>query len=613
MRMRQGQLFRRGAPAVPGVNRIAPSVYLEPAPPEEKPPIRVPVRTYGTLRLHKDRWELTAEPHVMIIAKRMFAQASGRKYKTLRLSNTPEVCRDLDWFVSRYPLELLSERSLRLGADAHRERQSLVERLLSGRAEPIEVNLKLPPRDYQRVAAQMLMAVKRMILGDDLGVGKTVSAICPLVMGASPALIVTKTHLVAQWRRELDRFAPDLLVHVIGKATPYDYVNGGRHPDVLLTTYHKLDGWAETLARLLRYVVFDECQELRTGPKREDEDGGDKQGSSRGSKKCTAAAHLSQHAEYVVGLSATPFYNRGGELFWVLDVIKPGSLGTREEFKHAWCTGSEAKLLIKEPAAFGMMLRDSGLMLRRTREDVGQEMPPVTVVPHTVQTDHRVFEDVASRASELARLVLDNHADRQDKFRASGDLDQMLRQATGLAKAPYVADFVELLLDDDEPVLLFGWHKSVYEVWRERLARFKPLFYTGSESPKQKDDAVRAFIAGESKLMVLSLRSGEGLDGLQQVCRTNVFGELDWSPGVHDQCTGRIDRPGQKRRVVSYYLLAESGSDPVIADVLGVKKSQIEGVRNPGRTDLIEQLDTGGDHIKQLAQRYLQKLGRTAA
>lgn len=600
--MRQVALFKKGPPAVPGVNRA-----LAPAAPVERSE-----RTYGTLRLKDGRWELTAEPHVMIIAKRMFAQASGRSYKTIRLSHSPEVCRDLDWFLQRYPLEVQNELSLREGADAHREQQTLVDRLLAGKLAPAEVKLALPPRDYQRIAAQMLMGVKRMILGDDLGSGKTVSAICPLVMGnTTPALIVTMTHLVAQWRRELERFAPDLLVHVLGKATPYDYTRGERHPDVLLSTYHKLDGWAETLAPLVRYVVFDECQELRSGPAQEDDEGGT--GSRKGSKKCSAAAHLSKHAEYVLGLSATPFYNRGGELYWVMDAIKPGALGTREEFKKAHCTGAEPKISLKEPDAFGCMMRDAGLMLRRTREDVGQQMPPVTVVPHIVQSDHRVFEDVASHAAELARLVLDKSADRQEKFKASADLDQMLRQATGLAKAPYVADFVEMLLSDDEPVVLFGWHKAVYRVWAERLERFKPAFYTGEETPKQKDEAVKAFIGGDTKLLILSLRSGAGVDGLQRVCATGVFGELDWSPGVHDQCQGRYDRPGQPRRVVTYYLISESGSDPVIADVLGVKKAQIEGVKNPNRSDVIERIDRSGEHIKELAKRYLEKIGRTAA
>jgi hypothetical protein len=58
-----------------------------------------------------------------------------------------------------------------------------------------------------------------------------------------------------------------------------------------------------------------------------------------------------------------------------------------------------------------------------------------------------------------------------------------MRQATGIAKAPYVAEFVRLLLDSEQKVLLFGWHREVYNIWLHALREFKPLLYTGTESP----------------------------------------------------------------------------------------------------------------------------------
>jgi hypothetical protein len=61
----------------------------------------------------------------------------------------------------------------------------------------------------------------------------------------------------------------------------------------------------------------------------------------------------------------------------------------------------------------------------------------------------------------------------------------------------------------------------------------------------------------------MSLRAGSGLDGLQQVCKVGVFGELDWSPGIHDQCEGRYHRDGQTEPSVSYFLVSDVGSDPV--------------------------------------------------
>ena len=106
----------------------------------------------------------------------------------------------------------------------------------------------------------------------------------------------------------------------------------------------------------------------------------------------------------------------------------------------------------------------------------------------------------------------------------------------------------------------------------EQLSDLKPALYTGSETPKEKEQSKEAFVAGEATVLIISLRSGAGLDGLQSVASTVVFGELDWSPGVHEQCIGRVFRDGQESPVMAYFLLAEEGSDPVVADVLGIKK-----------------------------------------
>jgi hypothetical protein len=108
--------------------------------------------------------------------------------------------------------------------------------------------------------------------------------------------------------------------------------------------------------------------------------------------------------------------------------------------------------------------------------------------------------------------------------------------------------------------------------------------------------------------MIMSLRSAPGVDGIQSVCRTVVHGELDWSPGVHEQCDARPHRDGQTDPVASYYLVADSGSDPVVADVLGLKRGQIEGLRDPGGA-LAERMAADGTHVRRLAEAYLRQRG----
>jgi len=83
-------------------------------------------------------------------------------------------------------------------------------------------------------------------------------------------------------------------------------------------------------------------------------------------------------------------------------------------------------------------------------------------------------------------------------------------------------------------------------------------------------------MAGETNLCLLSLRSAAGWNLQRATCV--VAGELDWSPAVHAQAEDRAYRIGQKQSVMSYFLVAEDGSDPDVLDALGLKVAQLNGL-----------------------------------
>lgn len=227
-------------------------------------------------------------------------------------------------------------------------------------------------------------------------------------------------------------------------------------------------------------------------------------------------------------------------------------------------------------------------------------------VPHAVDIDEKSLDSMTSDAVDLARRILDATGSNFDLMRASGDLDWRLRHATGVSKAPYVADFVKLLVESGEPVVLFGWHRSVYDIWNERLADLRPAMFTGSESPAAKEAEARRFLDGDTDVLIMSLRAGAGLDGLQDRCRVCVFGELDWSPGVHTQAIGRVHRDGQAESVIAYFLLAESGSDPVVAEVLNLKAQQADPIVDP-YADPVATAPDVGNRVKRLAADFLER------
>ncbi len=454
----------------------------------------------------------------------------------------------------------------------------------------------------------MLLTTTSLLLADDVGLGKTVSTICTFMDPRTlPALVVTMTHLPTQWEAEIKRFAPHLTTHIIKQGTPYDLTRPrGRgknrqkqtFPDVIIINYHKLVGWAETLAPFINSMALDECQELRTGP---------------GTAKYRAAQHLADNVEFRLGLSATPIYNYGGEFYHVLEVIRPGALGDYDEFHREWTTGGFKQLRVKDPKAFGSYLRDQGLMLRRTCKEVGRELPPLTKIPQRVDADLSALDQVSDSCAELARLILSQGEQRRgEKMMASEQLSNQLRQATGIAKAPYVAEFVRLLLESGEKVVLYGWHRECYSIWMDRLKDFRPALYTGTESATQKDAAKNRFLSDDkingTDLLIMSLRSGAGLDGLQTKCHIVVLGELDWSPAVIGQNIGRVARDGQENPVFAYFPIADSGSDPIMADVLGIKRQQLEGVINPD-IELLQKLQVDPGHMRRLAEAFLAQRG----
>jgi SNF2 family DNA or RNA helicase len=527
---------------------------------------------------------------VAIAFKRLFPRVRTEA-TVLHLSDTDDVRADLEWFMLRYPLahehsELIAEGAKRI-ADRLAER----DRILMPTWAPGEVpgfNPGFQPYLYQAQAAQIAINHGSLLLGDDVGLGKTISAAAALTMGAPlPAAIVVQPHLADQWAMRLREFT-NLRVHVIKGTQPYTLPDA----DAYIFRYSNVAGWVDVLRHgTMRSVIFDEIQELRKGT---------------GTAKGGASDLLSRMAEMRMGLTATPIYNYGGEIHTVMGFLKPDVLGDYHEFSREW--GWDR---IKDPDALGAYLRETGYFLRRTEDDpsVDAAMPPPNVLDWEVAYDDRDAADHEAVNRTLALAVLKGNF--VEAGQAARELDLRMRQVTGVAKARSVAAYVRLLLEESPRVLLAGWHREVYDIWQDELSEFDPVLYTGSETSAGKGRSVEAFMHGNSRVMMISLRSGAGLDGLQYGCRDVVFGELDWSPQVHHQVAGRLRRPGQTEQVNVHYLHTTEGSDPVLLEVLGIKSDQARGINDPGLAPTQKFSDSS--RIQRLAKHVLGMEGISEA
>lgn len=549
------------------------------------------VKTFGKLSYNEEKmqWELTnVAPHVCIKFKAMFPGVAKWASFPFVLPAKPETSHDLLWFTDRYPMEMSqwdSQHLFNKRSEYLRTSKELEEILMPGyTASDIRLNEGHTARDYQLKAAKFDSVQRRFLLGDEMGLGKTLEAILTMTDKRKlPAIVTVQTHLTKQWKEEIEKYT-NLKAIIIKGTKPYDL----KPADVYIIKYSCLTGWVDIFQTMFfKSVVFDEIQELRIEK----------------SAKYKAGKVLSECVEFCLGMSGTPIYNFGDEIFNILDLIKPGCLGDRWDFYREWAIPHGSHYKVKDPDALGAYLRDNYLFLRRTRADVGRELPPLNKVVYTVGYDSEEVKRSEEIARQLAIKVLGGSF--MERGQAARDLDAFVRHSTGVAKAREVAAFVRILLDSGKPVLLAGWHRDVYGIWETELWDHDPVFYTGSESDAQKRAAKEAFISGKTKLFIISLRSGIGLDGLQHVCNDVVIGELDWSPKVHDQVIARVDRDGNRSQVNVYFPVCDFGSDPFIIGLLGLKSSQAHGIMDP--LTAVPDQHSDESRIKALAESFLKK------
>ena len=550
---------------------------------------------YGTITYNARRrcWTVRAEPCVTELCKRLFPGSDHGRRGEVIFSDHRRIIGDLNWLMLRYPLDVAEKDRDRWQKSIHDARAYAAAR---ERFQNSPKEMDAPAgmfmgtlRSFQKQGVAWICAVSRGLLADEMGLGKTLQALCALCCrGSFPAIIVVPPHLVRNWQSEINRFiriaGRPPRVHAIKGLIPYPLPDA----DIYIIHYLLLRGWKNILPELLfRAVVFDEIQELRHA----------------GTEKYSASSLLSEKCDQVIGLSGTPIYNNGGEIWNVINIIDYHFLGDWESFTREWCYGYGNNIVIK-PELLGSYLRREGIMLRRTKNDVLPELPEKRRLVQEIDADDHVYLRLMQPVLEKMRMLKsDGTLTASARALIIDQISQQERQATGIAKAPYVCQFIRALMDNGEKVLLFAHHHAVIDRYREELAHYHPVFITGRETSLQKESAVSDFMGERTDLCIVSLRAASGLNLQRATCV--VFGELDWSPAVHSQAEDRAHRIGQKDSLLCYYLVSPHGSDSDMQEALGLKVSQFLGLmgENAPSEDILK---TNAEY----ARRYVEKMMR---
>lgn len=455
-------------------------------------------------------------------------------------------------------------------------------------------------RDYQEeVIEQVIKGEGKGLIALPLGAGKTLVAVEALKrLGAQRIAVTAPLNTHKGWERHFNLVMPELPVHYIGRdhgdgaldllkaGEPGAYIVGWEYGRGF--TRYKKDAEGKTLLdrrgrkvvdKVLREpldwskypldaAVFDEVH----------------RGTNRKSTQ-TAIMHTARKVPIRLAISATPAGNRIEGIWGPLHFLWPDrykyygnfvkTFLKTEASKYATYRVGGREVPVQEVVGEkrpGIVAASIPVYARRTEEEVHGELPPVIVHDVPVELTKRQ-RSIYRQFEEEALAWLDDNP-----VAASLPITKMVRLRQVCLAVPTVNDNDEVdfkenatsskldamveILDDLPEAKAIVWTHSARIIpaalHRLKKAGYSAVSVRGGQSKKDRQAALDAFMDGDADVLVATITAlGEGWDGGQNVCSTEIWLSQDDSVLANKQATGRLRRPGQKHSINRFVLRAE--------------------------------------------------------
>jgi superfamily II DNA or RNA helicase len=455
---------------------------------------------------------------------------------------------------------------------------------------------------YQLDGIAFAVGAGRAVLADDMGLGKTIQGVgtaelLARVAGIRRVLVVTPATLKAQWRAEIGRFCARPVRLVLGSAAE-------RARQYESECFFTVCNYEQVLRDVLAIervpwdlIVLDEGQRIKNWE----------------AKTSTVVKGL--RSRFALVLSGTPLENRLEELHSVVEFVDERRLGPQYRFHHRHRVVDERGRVLGYKNLADLRARIAPVLLRRTRADVLDQLPPRTTEVVRIEPTEEQLDLHGAHMRVVSSIVNKPFISEMDLLRLRKALLSCRLSANGTflvdRKLPGFSSKMarlEELLDELFAGNGEGGRKAVlFSEWTRMLDAVEPLLESrglefvrldGKVPQKKRQSLVEAFHSDPRCRLFLTTNAGS--TGLNlQAADTVLNVDLPWNPAVLEQRIARAHRMGQKRKVQVYLLVTEGTIEESLLSTLSAKHDLFLAALDPdSEVDALD-LVSGAEELKR--------------
>ena len=463
---------------------------------------------------------------------------------------------------------------------------------------------------FQIVGANFLVQAKRALLGDDMGTGKTITALSAAQKAkAFPLLIVTLKSTKFAWAKALEEFYPGHSVYVVDGSKPKkdkvvkNFIE--EQGEILIMTWEMLSKY--TKLQKFGTTSLKRCQECGgtdpriTPAKCEVHERPLNKVDFKGiildeahkvkdpkTKMAMALQGVSGDAEYRWALTGTPIGNSEEELFSILSWIDSESYPAKTKFIDRYFMTRMNYMGFPEVVGIKSEHRDewdqviNPILRRMPKELVLPFLPPIVYKERRLemvgkqktaynQMKNQMVADVdggkitvTQAMSQITRLLqlASSFAEVENTEEIDPETgEEVIHQKVTLTSPSNKIDsFMEDLPDYGESqIVVFAQSKQLLlelekailkeNVKRNKPNEPKPITYgmiTGDVNATSREDSINRFQNGELKLMLISIAAG-GTGITLTNADVAVFLNRSYNAIDNKQALGRVHRIGSEK------------------------------------------------------------------